>query len=157
MFVDRRALAVVLLGLALTSLASAPSAFQAQSLTGTWSGWLVVKHADKPDKPDESYLHLVLKHTGESLTGTAGPSENEQLKILKGKVAVDKGVTTVTFEFIANSVHTAFTLKLVDGVLKGEAKVEGEDARVHTGAVELKKTISRSSSPTTPERTRSRP
>jgi hypothetical protein len=81
----------------------------------------------------------VLKHAGDSLTGTAGPNENDQSRILKGKVTVDKGVTTITFEYVANSVHSAFTLKLVDGVLKGDAKIEGEDGRVHTGAVEVKR------------------
>ena len=137
--IDRRGLAVATLAVILTGLACALVASQATSVTGTWTGWVVAKHPDKPDKPEERYVHAVLKHAGEALTGTAGPNAEEQLRILKGKVTTEKGATTVTFEFVANSVHTSFTLKLVDGLLKGEARIEGEDGQVHLATVELKR------------------
>ena len=107
------------------STAQAP---QEKSVTGAWAGLLVIKH---DGKTEEHYVHVVLKQSGGAVTGTAGPDADNQYPIVKGKVTAAKDVTTITFEFIANGVHTAFNLKFVDGTLKGEAKIEGEDGKVH--------------------------
>ena len=111
-------------------------AFQgATAVTGTWAGSLIVKH---DGKTEEHYVHVVLKQAGESLTGTAGPTADDQIRILKGKVVTGKGATTISFEFIANGELTSFNLKLVDGLLKGDARIEGEDGKAHVATVELK-------------------
>jgi hypothetical protein len=81
---------------------------------------------------------VVLKQAGEAVTGTAGPDADSQYPIVKGKVTAAKDVIAITFEFIANGVHTAFNLRFVDGVLKGDAKIEGEDGKVHVAEALLR-------------------
>ena len=105
------------------------------SVAGTWAGPLVFKD---DGMTEEQYVHVVLKPNADGLSGTAGHDVEHQYPIRKGKVATEKGVMTVAFEFIANGVHTVFDLKLVDGVLKGTARIEGEDGQVHIATAELK-------------------
>ena len=104
-------------------------------VTGTWSGWLLVKH---DGETEELHVHAVLKQAADALTGTAGPDADHQYPIRKGKVERKKDVTAIAFELLANGVHQAFTLELVDGLLKGRATVEGEDGKPLVATVELK-------------------
>ena len=110
-------------------------AFQVPSVTGTWAGKLVTTH---DGQTHEDYLHAAIKQNGAALTGTAGPDADHQYPIARGKVTTEKDVTTVAFEVIVNGVHSAFTLKLADGQLKGEARSEEEDGSKHLATVELK-------------------
>ncbi len=52
----------------------------ADDISGKWSGTLL------PDGRDASGAYMILKQTGAALTGTAGPDENQQIPIDKGKV-----------------------------------------------------------------------
>jgi hypothetical protein len=75
-----------------------------------------------------------LKQSGAELTGTAGPSAEEQLPIQKGKVEGDK----ITFEVQTNGPLMKFELALVDGHLKGEAKAEF-DGQVRKATLDLQR------------------
>ena len=115
--------------------ASTLSAFQAKpvDLTGVWTGTLNRSQGD----PTTAYLDL--KQKGAELTGTAGPAVDRQAPIAHGKVTTVKGVTSVTFDAAqGNASLMKFDLKLVDGRLKGNVKVElsaGEtrDATIDVG------------------------
>jgi hypothetical protein len=108
---------VILLSVVLAAQTPAPN------VSGNWKGAFKITIDDQPPKDDTAFM--VFKQTGTELTGTAGPNENEQMPISKGKVETVKGVTTLTFEITAEApVPVVFELKLVDGHLKGTAKAE---------------------------------
>jgi hypothetical protein len=86
----------------------------------------------------QEQLHAVLKQEAALLAGTAGPDADHQYKILKGKLTSTKDATSVAFELIVDGVHSSFDLKLVDGALRGDAVVEGEDGKRHLATVELR-------------------
>jgi hypothetical protein len=84
-------------------------------VTGKWSGSFNVTAANGETK--ESTAVLVLKQDGAGITGTAGPDENEQHPIRKGKIEGDK----ITLE-LDNDGHTInFDLVLTAGRITGEA------------------------------------
>ncbi|MDQ3009089.1 MAG: hypothetical protein M3X11_00075 [Acidobacteriota bacterium] len=90
-----------------------------EDLTGKWAGSFVIS-MDGETKDDTAYM--VLKQSGTELTGTAGPSSDQQWTIEKGKIDGNK----VTFEVRADGPMLKFELTLADGHLKGEAKAEHE-------------------------------
>jgi hypothetical protein len=94
-------------------------AMAAEDLSGKWAGSFIIT-MDGETRDDVAYL--VLKQNGAELTGTAGPNEQQQWAILKGKVEGNK----VTFEVQTDEPLLKFELTLVDGHLKGEAKAEHE-------------------------------
>jgi len=84
-------------------------------VTGKWSGSFNVTAPNGETK--ESTALLLLKQDGAAITGTAGPDENEQHPISKGKIAGDK----ITFE-INDDGHTInFDLVLAADRITGEA------------------------------------
>src|SRR5436190_4216415 len=92
-----------------------PNLFAAEDLTGKWGGTFVITADENPPKDDTA--HLVLKQVGTTLTGTAGPNENEQMEIANGKVEAvkkdGKDVTNVTFDVTEGggpAIHFALTL-----------------------------------------------
>ena len=88
-------------------------------LSGTWTGSF---NSTKDGQTRESSAFVVLKHAGDAVTGTAGPREDKQMPIAKGKVVTEKGVTVVTFEAsTGGDGPISFSLKLTDGRLKGTA------------------------------------
>ncbi|MEO8371355.1 MAG: hypothetical protein ABI806_19370 [Candidatus Solibacter sp.] len=101
-------LAALALVLALTLSASAAD------VTGTWSGSLKVTGPDGQVQDDT--IHLILKQDGAKLTGTAGPSAEQQLPIDKG--AVDGG--KVTLEVSVGQGVFKFELALDAEHLKGD-------------------------------------
>lgn len=107
----------------------------AQSVTGAWAGPLITS---VEGKATEDYVHVVLRQAGAEVTGTAGPDADHQYPIRKGAVTSSRDVTTITFEFIANGVHSSFSLKAIGGSLKGDVRVVGEDGHVYTATAELK-------------------
>lgn len=110
------------LSVAILIAASTLSAFQAKpvDLTGVWTGSFT------PTDGEQGTAHLDLKQKGEALTGTAGPRPEQQAPIANGKVATEKGVTSVTFDLTQPSgLVMKFDLKVVDGRLKG--KITGDD------------------------------
>ena len=66
---------------ALFLAASTGFAFQtpAPSLTGTWTGTFT--STTSTGEPDEDPAYLVLKQTGEELTGTGGPRADRQMPV----------------------------------------------------------------------------
>ena len=91
----------------------------ADDLSGTWTGSF---NSVGPDgQAHDSAIHMVLKQTGTALTGTAGPSENQQWTLVDGKIDGDK----VTFGVQAEQGPVLkFALTLAQGHLKGEASAE---------------------------------
>ncbi|HXT71975.1 MAG TPA: hypothetical protein VN700_19630 [Vicinamibacterales bacterium] len=115
----------------LALLAVAP-VLQAQTdLTGTWSGPFVM--TVDGDTHDDTAL-MVLTQKGAELTGTAGPTAEQQWPILKGKV---EGAAA-EFDVQSDGPLVHFALKLVDGHLKGDAKAE-MDGRKMSATVNLQR------------------
>ena len=56
----------------------------AEDFTGKWSGAFSITRPD--GSVSEEGIYLDLKHKGAELTGTAGPTADEQWPILKGAV-----------------------------------------------------------------------
>jgi len=81
--------------------------------TGTWNGSLITPSDDGGEK--EGPALVVLKQNGSSLTGTAGPSEDEQHTISNGKA--ENG--TLTFELVRGG----------GGVMKFSLKHEGDEIK----------------------------
>lgn len=100
-------------------LAFATVLFAAEDLSGQWSGSFNTT-LDGQSKQDT--IHMVLKQNGTELTGTAGPSADQQWPISNGKI--DGG--SVTFDVQTPEPLIKFDLKLVEGHLKGGAKAEHE-------------------------------
>ena len=107
---------ILLLTLAAFSLLAADA-------TGTWTGSFT------PDGQEAGPAHLVLKQEGANLTGTAGPSSDEQHEILSGKAQDGK----ITFEVAVNEGVMKFVLKQ-DG-----DRIVGDVARERDGQVQTAK------------------
>lgn len=105
---------IVAAGLA---LALSSTALGQQDLTGIWTGSFSPIR-DGVAQPERA--HVVLKQTGNTLTGTAGPTADTQFPILKGQVEGNK----VTFEVQSDAPLIVFELTFVDGHLKGRARAE---------------------------------
>jgi hypothetical protein len=90
------------------------------SVTGNWSGSFTVTRENGESKDSTAFLKL--KQSGSDVTGTVGPTEEEQSPIQKGKVDGD----TITLE----AVHQGHTIKLklvLSGDrLKGDANMSGD-------------------------------
>jgi hypothetical protein len=94
-------------------------ALAAEDFTGKWSGQFTGVAPDGNQMTEPILLNLV--HKGAELTGTAGPTDDTQWKILKGKVDGDK----VYFEVQAGGdtqggPYVAISLVYADGHLKGD-------------------------------------
>jgi hypothetical protein len=103
-------------GIAL-ALALTMTLLAAEDLSGKWSGSFNIT-MDGETKNEAIYMNLTQK--GAELTGTAGPSAEEQWPILNGKIEGTK----VTFDVQADRPIVKFDLTLTDGHLKGNAKAE---------------------------------
>jgi hypothetical protein len=95
------------------------------NVTGRWSGSFNTMGPNGEAR--ESTALLVLKQTGPDITGTAGPTEDEQFAIQKGKIEGDK----VTLEVDHDGHTMKFDLVLTADRLTGEAKLsrDGQDLR----------------------------
>lgn len=94
-------------------------ALAAEDFTGKWSGQFTGVAPDGNQVTEPILLNLV--HKGAELTGTAGPSAEQQWKILKGKVEGDK----VYFEVQAGGdtqggPYVTITMAYAEGHLKGD-------------------------------------
>lgn len=108
--------------------------FGAQTdFSGTWSGTFVI--SVDGDAHDDQAL-MILTQKGAELTGSAGPAEDRQWPISKGKV----DGATAEFDVQSEGPLVHFTLKIVDGHLKGEAKAE-MDGHKMTGTVDLQRKV----------------
>ena len=86
-------------------------------VTGKWSGSFNATNPNGETK--ESTALLVLKQTGTDITGTVGPSEDEQFAIQKGKIDGDK----ITLEVDHDGHTMTFNLVLAAGRITGEAQM----------------------------------
>ena len=125
---------IVTLALALIATSAAHQQ-SVPSVTGIWAGPLVVT---VDGKASEEYVHVVLKQAGEVVTGTAGENTDHQYPIRNGKVTTLRDVTMLTFEFIANGVHNSFSLMPIEGSLKGDVRIVGEDGHAYIAKAALK-------------------
>src|ERR687889_2875825 len=74
----------------------------AADVTGTWKGTFT------PENRDAGPALVILKQTGDTLTGTAGPDETERHEIAGGKVMGDR----ITFEVPRGEGTMRFVLTL---------------------------------------------
>ena len=84
-------------------------------VTGKWSGTFNATNPNGETK--ESTALLVLKQSGTDITGTVGPSEDEQFAIQKGKIDGDK----ITLEVDHDGHTMTFDLVLAADRITGEA------------------------------------
>jgi hypothetical protein len=101
-------------------LAIATAALMASDATGKWTGTLTVSTSDSAAEPLPAYL--VLKQDGNKLTGTAGPSADEQHAIEKGRA--ENG--DLTFEVTRGDSVMRFSLKQEGEEIKGDVMRERE-------------------------------
>jgi hypothetical protein len=87
----------------------------AADVNGKWSGTFNVTGPDGEVKEETAFL--VLKQNGSELTGTAGPREEEQFPIQKGKIEGDK----ITLEVTTEGTVIKFDLVLAGDHIKGDA------------------------------------
>lgn len=106
-------------------------AFAAEDISGKWEGKFVIT-ADGETHDDTACL--ILKQSGTELTGTGGPNSGEQWPITNGNVEGDK----LTFDVQSPGPLIKFSLTVVGGHLKGQAKAEA-DGHVMTGEMDLQR------------------
>ncbi len=120
--------------LTLLALLVAAPVLQAQTdLTGTWTGAFVMILDGGEARNDTAVM--VLTQKGTEVSGTAGPNLDQQWPILKGG-KIDGAA--VTFGVQTDGPLIEFTLKLVDGRLKGDAKAE-MDGRKMTATLDMER------------------
>jgi hypothetical protein len=98
---------LLMLGLALSATAA--------DVNGKWSGSFEVTGPDGETKDATAFI--VLKQNGTELTGTVGPTEEEQFPIQKGKIEGDK----ITLEAMTDGGVIKFELVLAGDHIKGDA------------------------------------
>lgn len=123
----RRA-ALLILALVISPVFSAAQA-QPVDVTGKWNGTFIIS-VNGEQRDDVAFLSLTQK--GAELTGTAGPTLEEQWPIVNGKVEGTK----VTFGAETGGPSIKFVLILVDGRLKGDATAD-DGGMVMTAKVDV--------------------
>ena len=107
---------------------AAVATLSAADVTGTWKGTLT------PENRGPGPALVILKQTGETVTGTAGPDENERNEIANGRVTGDK----ITFEVRRGQGTMKFVLTLEGEMLSGQATRE-RDGQQQTAKLNLKR------------------
>lgn len=102
----------------LLALSLAAMTLTAADATGKWSGTIVRLDPDSDGEPKPAYL--VLKQDGTKLTGTGGPSADQQFEIQQGKA--DDG--RLTFQIPDHGM--TFDLKLEGDEITGEITREND-------------------------------
>lgn len=100
----------------------------AAEATGTWKGTFT------PDDRDAGPALVVLKQTGDTITGTAGPDESERHEIANGKMTGAR----ITFEVPREIGTMRFVLTLEGDTLTGQATRE-RDGQQQTAKLTLKR------------------
>ena len=124
----------LVLPVALLIAAATLSAFQAKpvDLTGVWTGTFT------PTTGNQSGAHIDLKQKGAEITGTAGPTADQQVPLANGKVTTVKGVTSVTFDAMPpGGSGLKFNLTLVEGRLKGKATGTNDSGEKREAAIDV--------------------
>jgi hypothetical protein len=89
-------------------------------VTGKWSGSFDVTGPDGETKPDHAYM--VLKQSGKTISGTAGPAEDHQFPIKTG--TIDEN--SITMELETDGPVLKFELTVDGDHIRGTAKGEHE-------------------------------
>ncbi|MFN7993616.1 MAG: hypothetical protein U0Q18_08450 [Bryobacteraceae bacterium] len=106
----------------------------AGDLSGKWSGAFDITKSSGETESDSAYLNL--KVDGATVTGTAGPNEDKQWTIQKGKLEGYR----LTFEVVTeDGGSVAFDLALVDNTLRGTANGTGDGGEKMSAKVDLKR------------------
>ena len=130
---SRRYLLSMLAAFVLISSSGFAQQTASPDLTGTWNG--VLTSAEDP-KGDPAVL--ILKQKGAELTGSGGPTPDQQLPMLKGgKVTTTKEGTSAAFAIGDQTVTLTFDLKLVEGRLKGTIKAGRADGEQRAGTADF--------------------
>jgi hypothetical protein len=108
-----------LVGVISLAIILAVSLFAAEDLSGKWSGSFKIT---MDGESNDEFIYMDIKQKGAEITGTAGPSLEQQWPILKGKIEGNK----ITFEVQSDAPLIKFDLTLADGHLKGNANAEFE-------------------------------
>ena len=90
-------------------------------VSGKWSGTF---NMTGPDGDKDGTAILILKQSGTDITGTVGPSEDEQFPIQKGKIEGSK----IPLEADHGGHTMKIDLVLADNRITGEAQMEAEGA-----------------------------
>ena len=131
-----RPAAIMLLAAALSTVSFAQSAPPStnptpQNITGKWSGSLEIH---KPDgEVDPTTALLILNQSGDIVTGTVGPNEEDQMAIKVGKVV---GFEIQLNAEMRNGTPIAFHLHLEGDHLKGDLASDSPDGKI-TGKLDL--------------------
>jgi hypothetical protein len=88
-------------------------------VSGKWSGTF---NMTGPDGDKDGTALLILKQNGTDITGSVGPSEDEQFPIQKGKIEGDK----ITLEADHGGHTMKIDLVLADDRITGEAQMDAE-------------------------------
>lgn len=101
----------------------------AADVSGKWSGSLT------PEGGQSNGAFAVLKQSGSTITGTAGPDEGQQWPDLKGTIRGDK----VTVEVKSPEDGTVYKcdLVLMGDHLKGEVSATGSGGQAMKGTMDL--------------------
>jgi nitrous oxidase accessory protein NosD len=100
----------------------------AADVSGKWSG------SFKPDEGEDGHGFLILKQSGNVITGTGGPDEGEQWPILSGKIAGDK--VSIEVKSPDNVIYKC-ELTLAGDSLKGDVVATGPDGHSMKGKLDL--------------------
>ena len=114
--------------LLLAALASAASGVDA---TGKWTGTFVMTGPNGETK--ETGALLKLKQSGTDISGSVGPSEDEQFVIQKGKIDGDK----ITLEADHGGRTLKIDLVLAADRITGVAHMSADDGQTMTGKLDL--------------------
>jgi hypothetical protein len=102
-----------------------------QNISGKWSGSLEIH---KPDgEINQTTALLILNQSGDAVTGTVGPNEEDQLHIVAGKVSGSDIQLTAEMH---DGTPIAFHLHLEGDHLKGDLTSDSPDGKV-TGKLDL--------------------
>jgi hypothetical protein len=121
--------------LVLATLAPAVAAQSSTSFTGKWEGTFTMQRPDATEG-DPRPVVFNLTQKGKSITGTAGPAD-QQWKIEKGTVTAGKATFEVQqpdgplFKFTLTVVKGRLAGEMTgerDGVVRGRAKVDAAKA-----------------------------
>ena len=117
----------------LIGLLTLAATMHAADVTGTWSGSAAMTKGDET-KDDSAYL--VLKQTGNQVTGTIGPNADKRLEITKGTAEGNKFHIEAIVE---GENKLVLRLTLEGDKLIGDLKAEGPTAPPISGKLNLSK------------------
>lgn len=101
-------------------------------VTGKWSGSFT--HEENGESHAET-AYAVLKQAGNDITGTAGPTAEQQFPIKKGVIAGSK----ITLEVGVDEGVFHVTLTVNGNTMTGEVQGEGPDGQKMVAKLELKR------------------